>query len=155
MCNRRTSSSILISVLLTTVKAQLQTAGTISTSRGAGCAALRNFAGRACSIGHFMCAEECPAGAAQCDGLPELLTWAAAHGAQCDRLQSDNTLAIRGLTATTNIPGGSVIVSLPRSLTLSVSASQSCPSPHLIPQDVWSSSVKYDSLVTLQTSRLG
>lgn len=119
MCNRRTSSSILISVLLTTVKAQLQTA------------------------------EECPAGAAQCDGLPELLTWAAAHGAQCDRLQTDNTLAIRGLTATTNIPGGSVIVSLPRSLALSVSASQSCPSPHLIPQDVWSSSVKSFQLALL------
>ncbi|KAA6428995.1 MAG: hypothetical protein FRX49_01105 [Trebouxia sp. A1-2] len=119
MCNRRTSSSILISVLLTIVKAQLHTA------------------------------EECPAGAAQCDAVPELLSWAAAHGAQCDRLQTDNTLAIRGLTAITDIPGGSVIVSLPRSLALSVSPSQSCPIPHLIPEDVWSSSIKNFQLALL------
>ncbi|DBA96971.1 TPA: hypothetical protein ACH3X1_001295 [Trebouxia sp. C0004] len=119
MCNRRTSLSILISVLLTTVEAQIQTA------------------------------EECPAGAAQCDAVPELLSWAAAHGAQCDRLQTDNTLAIRGLRATTDIPGGSVIVSLPRSLALSVSPSQSCPILHLIPEDVWSSSIKNFQLALL------
>ena len=116
---------------------------------------IEESAGRACSIVNFICAEECPAGAAQCDAVPELLSWAAAHGAQCDRLQTDTTLAIRGLTATTDIPGGSVIVSLPRSLALSVSPSQSCPVPHLIPEDVWSSSIKYDPLVTMHLSRLG
>ncbi len=155
MCNRRTSSSILISVFLTIVKAQLQTTGTIPTSSGAAFASLIKSAGSACSIVNIIRAEECPAGAAQCDAVHELLSWAAAHGAQCDRLQTDTTLAIRGLTATTDIPGGSVIVSLPRSLALSVSPSQSCPVPHLIPEDVWSSSIKYNPLVILHLSRLG
>lgn len=153
MCSRHTKShltiltSVLV-VLLTVVCAQEQIEGMTSSS---------TCGNMICVIGvHGLeavdmtvtgsVAEECPQGSSEGNSTPELLSWAVSLGAKCEKLRTDNSLATRGLVATSDIPGGSVIVSLPRSLALSVSPSQSCPDPKLISDDVWSSSLKYGAV---------
>ena len=74
--------------------------------------------------------------------MPDVLQWAKSLGATCSALTADDTLKVRGVVATADIPGGSVIASLPRKIVLSVSPEQKCPIPNLVPEEVWRTTPK-------------
>ncbi len=69
-----------------------------------------------------------------------LLKWAA-HSAdiECDALAAGDNLAVRGVVARRHISSRSVVISLPRRLTLTVKAGQSSPMPDVVPEKLWKS----------------
>ena len=75
--------------------------------------------------------------------VTDVLLWGEQRGAQCKNVQPDKTHEVSGLLATTDILRNSVIVSLPRSLALSVRTGQPCSISHLVPATVWSRTNKY------------
>ena len=95
-----------------------------------------------CKVHTRLLGKACAGHAGHTHSVVKLLPWAEEAGTQCKSLKFDTTLDVRGLVAREDIPGKSVIVTLPRHLALAVSARQTCPVPHLVSQEVWSSTEK-------------
>ena len=68
-----------------------------------------------------------------------ILNWAAGAGIQHTHFTDYSNTAVRGVLAKHDIAPKTTVVSMPRSMALSVVMGQKSPFPKLVPEDVWQS----------------
>ena len=81
----------------------------------------------------------CDSGTYEGPSVAAILNWANSAGIVNHHFTNDSGQAVRGLAAKHDIPPHSTLVSMQRSMALTVVVGQKSPFPDLVPNDVWRS----------------